>query len=500
MSKLSRSELAQALVARHGIEKKKALQFVDAFVAVTINALTTDRIVKIKGLGTFKVVEVESRESINVNTGERLIIDGHSKLAFLPEASMKELVNRPFSQFDTVILNEGVDFSEMEGTTDDTLSENVFDEEPDDEEEMDVVAATSSADYAISSVSDTNDSAVDEVSETEDSTADEVSETEDSTADEVSETEDSTADEVNETEDSTADEVSETDDSTADEVNETDDSAADEVSETDDSADDEESETDDSDADEESNADEVSETDDSVADEVSDTEDSAADEANETDDSAADEGETFSEEVNYNEERTRAAWKWWLPISLLALAVGFGAGFLTGRSTMPTSEPQPAEQPQATQTTQAQQPTAQTATPTPADSVTEASTPIADTPTQADTAEQAQPAPELPATETDPRATAAREPEWEKYNKMSVRTREGAYYIMGFNRMEKVRQGDDLKRIARRVFGGEDMACYIEVYNGINSSTQLQPGSEIKIPKIELKKIVRKRLQQQQNQ
>ncbi len=406
MSKLSRSELAQALVARHGIEKKKALQFVDAFVAVTINALTTDRIVKIKGLGTFKVVEVESRESINVNTGERLIIDGHSKLAFLPEASMKELVNRPFSQFDTVILNEGVDFSEMEGTTDDTLSENVFDEEPDDEEEMDVVAATSSADYAISSVSDTNDSAVDEVSETEDSTADEVSE----------------------------------------------------------------------------------------------TEDSAADEANETNDSAADEGETFSEEVNYNEERTRAAWKWWLPISLLALAVGFGAGFLTGRSTMPTSEPQPAEQPQATQTTQAQQPTAQTATPTPADSVTEASTPIADTPTQADTAEQAQPAPELPATETDPRATAAREPEWEKYNKMSVRTREGAYYIMGFNRMEKVRQGDDLKRIARRVFGGEDMACYIEVYNGINSSTQLQPGSEIKIPKIELKKIVRKRLQQQQNQ
>jgi nucleoid DNA-binding protein len=461
MSKLSRSELAQALVARHGIEKKKALQFVDAFVAVTINALTTDRIVKIKGLGTFKVVEVESRESINVNTGERLIIDGHSKLAFLPEASMKELVNRPFSQFDTVILNEGVDFSEMEGTTDDTLSENVFDEEPDDEEEMDVVAATSSADYAISSVSDTNDSAVDEVSETEDSTADEVSETEDSTADEVSETEDSTADEVSETEDSTADEVSETEDSTADEVNETDDSDADEVSE-----------TDDSDADEES----------------------------ETDDSDADEGETFSEEVNYNEERTRAAWKWWLPISLLALAVGFGAGFLTGRSTMPTSEPQPAEQPQATQTTQAQQPTAQTATPTPADSVTEASTPIADTPTQADTAEQAQPAPELPATETDPRATAAREPEWEKYNKMSVRTREGAYYIMGFNRMEKVRQGDDLKRIARRVFGGEDMACYIEVYNGINSSTQLQPGSEIKIPKIELKKIVRKRLQQQQNQ
>ncbi len=450
MSKLSRSELAQALVARHGIEKKKALQFVDAFVAVTINALTTDRIVKIKGLGTFKVVEVESRESINVNTGERLIIDGHSKLAFLPEASMKELVNRPFSQFDTVILNEGVDFSEMEGTTDDTLSENVFDEEPDDEEEMDVVAATSSADYAISSVSDTNDSAVDEVSETEDSTADEVSETEDSTADEVSETEDSTADEVSETEDSTADEVNETDDSDADEV----------------------SETDDSDADEES----------------------------ETDDSDADEGETFSEEVNYNEERTRAAWKWWLPISLLALAVGFGAGFLTGRSTMPTSEPQPAEQPQATQTTQAQQPTAQTATPTPADSVTEASTPIADTPTQADTAEQAQPAPELPATETDPRATAAREPEWEKYNKMSVRTREGAYYIMGFNRMEKVRQGDDLKRIARRVFGGEDMACYIEVYNGINSSTQLQPGSEIKIPKIELKKIVRKRLQQQQNQ
>ena len=90
--------------------------------------------------------------------------------------------------------------------------------------------------------------------------------------------------------------------------------------------------------------------------------------------------------------------------------------------------------------------------------------------------------------------------EWERYNEMDPRTKNGYYYIMGLDRMEKVREGDNTARISKRVFGAAEMACYIEVFNGISASTALEPGTEIKVPKVEPKKSVNKRLQQQQQQ
>ena len=107
------SELASILVEKYGIDKREAQRFIAAMVDVIQDGIARDRLVKVKGLGTFKVVEVEARESVNVNTGERVMIDSHSKLTFTPDAAMKDLVNKPFSQFETVVLNEGVTFDDM---------------------------------------------------------------------------------------------------------------------------------------------------------------------------------------------------------------------------------------------------------------------------------------------------------------------------------------------------------------------------------------------------
>ena len=107
------SELASILVEKYGIDKREAQRFIAAMVDVIQDGIARDRLVKVKGLGTFKVVEVEARESVNVNTGERVVIDSHSKLTFTPDAAMKDLVNKPFSQFETVVLNEGVTFDDM---------------------------------------------------------------------------------------------------------------------------------------------------------------------------------------------------------------------------------------------------------------------------------------------------------------------------------------------------------------------------------------------------
>ena len=112
MGKIFMAELADMLAQKAGISKREAQQFLTDFVETIQDGVNNDKLVKIKGLGTFKVIDVDARESVNVNTGERVTIDSHQKLTFTPDAAMKELVNKPFSQFETVVLNEGVDFAE----------------------------------------------------------------------------------------------------------------------------------------------------------------------------------------------------------------------------------------------------------------------------------------------------------------------------------------------------------------------------------------------------
>ena len=112
MGKISLTELAAVLSKRYSLNKKDATLFVTQMFDVIQQSLEQDKLVKIKGLGTFKIIDVDDRESVNVNTGERVLIEGHQKITFTPDALMKELVNKPFSQFETVVLNDGVDFDE----------------------------------------------------------------------------------------------------------------------------------------------------------------------------------------------------------------------------------------------------------------------------------------------------------------------------------------------------------------------------------------------------
>lgn len=124
MAKLSIQDLAKVLVDKNGLSLKLSEQFVASMFDVVRQGLERDNLVKIKGLGTFKIIGVEARESVNVNTGERVLIDSHAKVTFSPDNTMKEMVNKPFSQFETVVLNDGVDFEDMgEPTDDDSLSE-----------------------------------------------------------------------------------------------------------------------------------------------------------------------------------------------------------------------------------------------------------------------------------------------------------------------------------------------------------------------------------------
>ena len=113
MGKLTIQEIAKILVEKNKLTVKEANQFAAVVFEVIQEGLDTEGQVKVKGLGTFKKIQVEARESVSVRTGERVMIDSHAKITFTPDALMKELVNKPFSQFETVILNDGVEFEDL---------------------------------------------------------------------------------------------------------------------------------------------------------------------------------------------------------------------------------------------------------------------------------------------------------------------------------------------------------------------------------------------------
>ena len=114
MDKYTIPQLAEILIRKNGLSEEEAQSFVSAIFDLIKEGLEADKIVKVKGFGTFKIIDVDPRESVNVNTGERVLINGHQKITFTPDSVMKEMVNRPFSQFETVILNDGVDFNDVE--------------------------------------------------------------------------------------------------------------------------------------------------------------------------------------------------------------------------------------------------------------------------------------------------------------------------------------------------------------------------------------------------
>ncbi|MBO5427227.1 MAG: HU family DNA-binding protein [Prevotella sp.] len=111
-------DLARIVAEKQGITRAESEQFVAAMFELLKSTLNTDDQVKVKGLGTFKIQTVKSRSSINVNTGERVVIDSHDRIAFTPDKAMAESVNKPFGHFETVVLNDGVVFDDMEDAPD----------------------------------------------------------------------------------------------------------------------------------------------------------------------------------------------------------------------------------------------------------------------------------------------------------------------------------------------------------------------------------------------
>ncbi len=388
MGKIFMAELADMLAQKAGISKREAQQFLTDFVETIQDGVNNDKLVKIKGLGTFKVIDVDARESVNVNTGERVTIDSHQKLTFTPDAAMKELVNKPFSQFETVVLNDGVEFDDEPEVEEPAIAEEtpepVVEPTPEPEPEP-VVVPEPEPEPVVVPEPEPEPTIVPEpepepviVPEPEPEPV------------VVPEPE---PDPMPEPE------------------------------------------------------------------------------------PEADPAPVEEEVAEKAEEKSASYWWLWLLIAIIACVISFAGGYLYGRH-MEMQELFAEDTPADTTAVQAA-PVVEVKDTAKVDTMQVK--PEAEEQAEVKEPEVKQPEPEVKQPEP--------EPEWKKYEAMDVRVRTGAYGIVGTDRMEKVRPGDTMKRIARRTLG-EGMECYIEVYNNMTTS-DLKEGQEVKIPKLKLKKFLR---------
>ena len=409
MGKLTIQDIAKVLSDRKGLSKNDASNFVNEMFDIIQQALERDMVVKVKGFGTFKIIDVDPRESVNVNTGERVLIEGHNKITFTPDQLLKEIVNKPFSQFETVVLNEGVDFAE------DTTSEAYVTPEV-------KAASMPLVDFVDEDPSFENPIPLGENTVAEAPTPDaEPMPVETSVP--VVESEPVSSSASMPAEVSVSDEVVE--------------APVAEVSET----------------------------------------------------PANEESVEEPEEDVYEAEESGSR-KWLIPA--VALLLGLGVGYLLGnyfpmKGEQPVEAPKPpVEMPKTVVEDTLDVDSTKAVVPAP--EAEQPAEPIVDKPVEA-------PKPEVKAEETKPVETVKPAavapkpvaPEVDKYAAMDARVRTGAYRIVGTEKVVKVKEGDNLRRIAQRTLG-PDMECYLEVYNGLKATSPLKIGQEIKIPKLELKK------------
>ena len=386
------AELADMLAQKAGISKREAQQFLTDFVETIQDGVNNDKLVKIKGLGTFKVIDVDARESVNVNTGERVTIDSHQKLTFTPDAAMKELVNKPFSQFETVVLNDGVEFDDEPEVEEPAIAEEtpepVVEPTPEPEPEP-VVVPEPEPEPTIVPEPEPEPVIVPEP-EPEPTIVPEP------------------------------------------------------------------------------------EPEPVVVSEPEPEPEPMPEPEPEADPTPVE--EEVAEEA---EEKSASYWWLWLLIAIIACVISFAGGYLYGRH-MEMQELFAEDAPADTAAVQAA-PVVEVKDTAKVD--TRQVKPEAEEQAEVKEPEVKQPEPEVKVKQPEP------EPEWKKYEAMDVRVRTGAYGIVGTDRMEKVRPGDTMKRIARRTLG-EGMECYIEVYNNMTTS-DLKEGQEVKIPQLKLKKYLR---------
>ena len=396
MNKLTLNNIAKVLVEKNGLEPKEAMTFTTAMFDLIHDRLNEEGIVKVKGLGTFKMIRVEARESINVRTGERVLIDSHAKITFTPDAVMKELVNKPFSQFETVVLNDDVEFTDMksEETTDETNN------------------------------SEQSESLVDVVSEggTPEPAPEPVAEVAPEPAPVVA-----------------PEPVAEPTPEPAPVV------APEPVAEV------------------------APEPTPVVAPEptreVPEPTVPSADEESEENTSAV--------QTCYEEDEEESHWHrniGWAFLVLVLMAASAVGGYLYGVGQIPS------------QTAMADTVSAVKVNPVVTDTLVNDSLKADSVAVKTEAKHE-----DKAASEEQPQEKTSQNLH-DKYAEMDARVRTGAYKITGLDREVKVRAGDNLKRIARRELGSDDMVCYIEVFNKMNASAELKEGQTIKIPALKLKK------------
>ena len=160
-------ELAKHLVEKHELTAADAEHFVTQFIETLQESVLSEKLVKVKGLGAFKLTPISARESVDVNTGDRIVIEGRDKITFTPDNAMKDLVNRPFSQFDTVVLNAGVAFDEVMETNDTEVEDAI----PSAEEKTEHSIANAEPTVALAEVEKMSEPAHPITTETKDSEA-----------------------------------------------------------------------------------------------------------------------------------------------------------------------------------------------------------------------------------------------------------------------------------------------------------------------------------------
>lgn len=381
MNKLTLNNIAKVLVEKNGLEPKEAMMFTTAMFDLIHDRLNEEGIVKVKGLGTFKMIRVEARESINVRTGERVLIDSHAKITFTPDAVMKELVNKPFSQFETVVLNDDVEFTDMksEETTDETNNSEQS------ESLVDVVSEGGTPEPA-------PEPAPEPVAEVAPEPAPVVAP------------------------EPVAPEPAPV--------------VAPEPTR-----------------------------------EVPEPTVPSADEESEENTSAV--------QTCYEEDEEESHWHrniGWAFLVLVLMAASAVGGYLYGVGQIPS------------QTAMADTVSAVKVNPVVTDTLVNDSLKADSVAVKTEAKHE-----DKAASEEQPQEKTSQNLH-DKYAEMDARVRTGAYKITGLDREVKVRAGDNLKRIARRELGSDDMVCYIEVFNKMNASAELKEGQTIKIPALKLKK------------
>ncbi|MBR1687365.1 MAG: HU family DNA-binding protein [Prevotella sp.] len=443
MGKVAIQEVARILIEKGGLKPREAEMFAATMFDIIQEALDRDRQVKIKGLGTFKIIGVEARESINVNTGERVVIGSHGKISFTPDATMKELVNKPFSQFETVVLNDGVEFDDL---TDEPAEEQEEAEKPMEADELTEQPAAGTADEespafgeeekaeaAQPAIAPVLTPVVAETPEQEEALPQEME------AAVLQEAEGPVSQET-ETAISQETEAPAPQDEPATNIEPSQPTLEPLV--------------------------------------ANDAEANDAEGGNGS-------GDGFDDDDNDGEGRPSNWWKW-LVFGLISLVLIAGAAYGGYRYGYQAAVDDLAAAGAETDSSAVAEEKIDTVVTVdsldieelPVEEVEEA--PVREEPSVA------QPAPQQPEPVAAEPAKPAAEP-LDKYAAMDNRVRTGAYRIIGTDRTVTVKPGETLYRISRRELG-EGMECYIEVYNGITESTELKAGQVLKIPKLEWKK------------